>query len=250
MIGFQQFCLDERALLSLGEIGAKRQAIAEHKHIIFNTRTPVEILAYEVNIMNKKARSLQESLIANKAFESHKLQGAFNDTKTASALMFNVFNELNRLNEIVAGDADGDADKIASGETSGAVVYSAETIKKKLRKKAVKNLKEQNAPSSAYEIEPTISNVLVEREALKLSMIAMLVKAVKRTETSVKELHKTLKPNPSKNQAVLSKLRRAKANGNDHELLQIIAGVLGFGISNKVTDVTVKGKGRSKKDKR
>lgn len=242
MIGFKQHCQDERALLSVEEFATKKQAIQEHKHILFNTRTPVEVLAYEHTLMQKKAKLLPENLIASKAYDSSKLAGVFNDTKTASCLIFNCYNELNRLNEIVSGDADGDADKIAKGENSGAVTYSAETIKKKLRKKAVKNLKESNAPLSAYEYEPTITKTLIEKEALKLSMIAMLVKAVKRTETSVKELHKKLKQNPSKNQAVLAKIRKAKAHGNDHELLQIIAGTLGYSLSNKVTDVTIKGK--------
>mgnify|MGYP003384819764 CR=1 FL=1 len=242
MISFQQFCLDERALLSMDDFSTKKQAIQEHKHILFKTNTPVEVLAYEVNLMNKKAKLLPENLIANRAYDSSKLAGAFNDTKAASALMFNIYNELHRLHEIVSGDSDGDADKIAKGETSGSVTYSAETIKKMLRKKAIKNLKEQNATIEAYEYEPTITNVLVEREVAKLAMIAKLVSLVKATQKSVNELHKKLKPNPSKNQAVLAKIRKAKAHVNDHELLQIIAGTLGYSLSNKVTDVTIKGK--------
>lgn len=239
MNSFKQHCHDQRALTSLGEAAAKVAAIKEHKHILFNTRTSSEVLAYETKLMHSKAKSLPESIIANMAYESSKLVSVFSDTQTASALMFNVFSELNRLEEMLSGDADGDPDDIAKGENSGAITYSAQ-IKKRLKRKAVKNLQEQGAPSSAYEYEPQITNVIVEREVAKLASIAWLVKAVKQTQKSVKDMHTALKKDVSKNQAVLSKIRKSKATGNDHELLQIIAGVLGFQISGKVQDVNIK----------
>ena len=238
MLSFKQYCHDQRALTSLSEKESKQEAIAEHKHILFNTRTPTEIVKYESELMHKKAKQLPENFIANKAYEASKLGSVFSDTKSASCLLFNVFNELNRLEEMTSGDSGEDADKIANGENSGAITYAA--IKKKLQNKAVKNLQEQNAPSSAYDYAPTISNVLIEREAVKLASITYLVKAVKQMQKSVSELHKKLKADPSKNAAVLAKIRKAKATGNDHDLLQIIAGVLGFQMSNKVTDVTIK----------
>jgi hypothetical protein len=56
------------------------------------------------------------------------------------------------------------------------------------------------------------------------------------------DLHRELKSNVSKNQAVLSKIRKAKASGNDQELLQIISGVLAFQLSGKVQDITIRGR--------
>jgi hypothetical protein len=117
---------------------------------------------------------------------------------------------------------------------------SPETIKKSLKRKAVKNLQEQNTPSEAYDYEPTITNILIEREMVKLASIAYLVKAVKDTHKSVKELHQKLKSNPSKNQAVLAKIRKFKSTGSDTELLQIIAGVLGYQLGGKIQDVNIK----------
>jgi hypothetical protein len=77
---------------------------------------------------------------------------------------------------------------------------------------------------------------------VKLASIIWLIKAIKQTNKSVKDMHRELKSNVSKNQAVLSKIRKAKASGNDQELLQIISGVLAFQLSGKVQDITIRGR--------
>jgi hypothetical protein len=246
---FKQHCQDQRTLTSLSEAATKQEAIKEHKHILFSTRTQSEVLAYEVQLMHKKAKLLPESTIANKAYDSIKLASSFNNTQLASAVLFNCFNEIHRFQEIVSGDADGDPVKITKGENSGAITYPSPTtlatksaIKKRLQKKAVKNLQEQNAPSITYEHAPEITTLIIEREVVKLASIIWLIKAIKQTNKSVKDMHRELKSNVSKNQAVLSKIRKAKASGNDQELLQIISGVLAFQLSGKVQDITIRGR--------
>jgi hypothetical protein len=240
MLSFKQHCHAQRAFTSLSKEATEKQAIQEHKYILFNTHTPTEVVQYESELMQIKAKKLPENIIANKAYEASKLSRICNDTKAASCLLFNCFNELNRLDEMVS-DADGKAGKLEKVKKSGTISYdSPEVIKKKLRKKAVKRLQEQNEQGESYDYKPIISNVLIEREALKIATITWLVRAVKQTNKSVKELHASLKKNVSKNQAVLSKIRKAKATGNDQDLLQLIAGVLGFQLSGKVQDVNIK----------
>jgi hypothetical protein len=266
IISFKQFSIDQRVLTTAQETQVKNEALQEHRHISFQTRTPSEVLDYEVELMHKKAALLPENQLANLAFEASKLASYFGDSKTASALLFNVFNEVERLNEsfkadnhehaslneaMVSGDAGGNAEMIASGENSGAITYAGpsskqdlelrDVIKKKLARKARKTLTESNEDFNV-ECEPTISNILIEKEIFKVAGIAYLVKEIKAMKRGIDELHQSMKKDVAKNQAVLGKIRKAKASGNDQALLQIIAGVLGFQLSGKVNDVTIKGR--------
>lgn len=245
---FKDFCADLSAITSVQEKTIKANALAEQKNILFNCRDNKSLVEFETKLMKSKAKTLGDSDLEIMACEASRIDSVFIDNRLASVAIFNVFQTIHELHEsMVGGDSDYDAEKIAKGETSGAITGDVKTVKKptkseiEAKKKQLKQVAEQLSESYRSN-EPNISNSLAESKIITGAAIAKLYSMISKTNKSVIDINNTIKSNASGNASVISKLRKAKISGNTTEMLQILLGFAAYSLSGNTSDLAKRGK--------